>query len=167
MLSSLALTENLDSTQNNFLQAYEIASMELNANLIVLSACETGFGKFEQGEGIMSLARSFMYAGTPSLVVSLWSVNDQSTSIIMQDFYKNLIANMPKNEALRQAKLNYIQRATGVAAHPAFWSPFIQLGNEEAIVIQTKSSSIYWFIGIGSILILFLGITFFLKRKNN
>lgn len=165
MLSSLALTENNDSLENNFLQAYEIASMELHANLVVLSACETGFGKFEQGEGVMSLARSFMYAGVPSLVVSLWSVNDQSTAIIMQDFYKNLIKNMSKDEALRQAKLDYIQRANGVAAHPAFWSPFIQLGNSETITIQTKSNPIYWIIGVGSILILLLGFYIIQKRK--
>ena len=71
---------------------------------------------------------AFMYAGAPSLVVSLWSVNDQSTSEIMQIFYEHLSEGKNKAEALRQAKLDYLQNAKGLAAHPAFWSPFIQLG---------------------------------------
>ena len=91
--------------------AHEIYQLDLNADLVVLSACETGYGKFNQGEGVMSLARSFMYAGTPSLVVSLWQVNDQSTAIIMQLFYEKLEKGMPKDIALRQAKLEYLKNA--------------------------------------------------------
>jgi CHAT domain-containing protein len=90
ILSSLAFTENLDTVEDNYLQAYEISHLHLNADLVVLSACETGYGQFKQGEGVMSLARSFMYAGVPSLVVSLWQVNDHSTAIIMQYFYNYL-----------------------------------------------------------------------------
>ena len=68
----------------------QISKMKLNADLVVLSACETGYGQFEQGEGIISIARTFMYAGVPSLVVSLWQVNDVSTAKIMNSFYLNL-----------------------------------------------------------------------------
>ena len=104
----------------------------------------------------MSLARSFMYAGATSLVVSMWQVNDQSTSIIMQDFYKNLAKGMDKAEALRQAKLQYIRNvkdrpnATDIAAHPAFWAPFIQLGDSRPIKISTKGIGFnWWWIGGG------------------
>ncbi|MCP4442703.1 MAG: CHAT domain-containing protein [Aureispira sp.] len=140
ILSSLAFTENGDSVENNFLQAYEISKMELNAELVVLSACETGYGKFETGNGIASLARAFMYAGAPSLIVSLWQVNDQATSMIMQDLYKNLATGTNKAAALRQAKLDYIQNAKGIAGHPAFWSPFIQIGDSQPIEVAQKGS---------------------------
>jgi CHAT domain-containing protein len=80
VLSNLAFTEISDSIESNLLCAYEVAKMELNADLVILSACETGFGKFERGNGIASLARSFMYAGVPAMIVSLWQVNDYATS---------------------------------------------------------------------------------------
>lgn len=161
IFSSLAFTETGDSTENNFLHAYEISKMELNAQLVVLSACETGYGKIEQGNGVASLARSFMYAGVPSLIVSLWQVNDQSTSIIMQELYKNLDKGMSKAEALRQAKLYYMKGAAGVAAHPAFWSAFIQLGDHKAIVLDSDQK--WWLWGVlGLLLVVFVGI----KLKN-
>ena len=155
ILSSLAFTESLDTTEDNLLQAYEIAHLHLNADLVVLSACETGFGKFKEGEGVMSLARSFMYAGVPSLVVSMWQVNDKSTSSIMQLFYKNLARKMDKSEALRQAKLSYIASANGIAGHPAFWAPFIQLGNHHWIRLSRKGSWIWWAwtIGLGVLVV--------------
>jgi len=165
MLSSLAFTEISDSTQNNFLQAYEISKMELNADLVVLSACETGFGKFEIGNGIASLARSFMYAGVPALVVSLWQVNDDATSRIMQSFYQNLAEGMPKDKALRQAKLDYMQSVKGIAAHPAFWSPFILIGNTEAVTIAQKSSILPWAIGGGLLLFVLAGFLFSRRKK--
>jgi CHAT domain-containing protein len=157
ILSSLAFTENMDSVEDNFLQAYEIAHLKLNANLVVLSACETGYGKFEQGEGVLSLARSFMYAGVPSLVVSLWQVNDASTAIIMEAFYRNLSQGMTKDAALRQAKLDYIDQAEGLLAHPAFWSPFIQLGDKSSLKIAQKTAYIYWIGGLLISLCLVLG----------
>lgn len=164
LLSSLAFSENLDSIEDNFLEAHEISNLQLNNDLVVLSACETGYGKFEAGEGVMSLARSFMYAGVPSLVVSLWQVNDASTSRLMQSFYKNISNNMTKDEALRLAKLEYIETAPDIAAHPAFWSPFIQIGDSRAIKIKKTSGSLKWFIGFGVLLFL-IGTIYFLRKK--
>jgi CHAT domain-containing protein/Tfp pilus assembly protein PilF len=165
ILSSLAFTENGDSTQDNFLQAYEISQMQLNAQLVVLSACETGYGKFQQGEGVMSLARSFMYAGAPSLLVSLWQVNDASTSLVMQSFYKHLAKGMTKSAALRQAKLDYINAVKDpMVAHPAFWSPFILIGDESPVEIQRKGGGtlVWWGIGAGC-LVLVITIVFVLR----
>jgi len=96
---------------------------------VVLSACETGLGKIEQGEGIRSLGRNFMEAGAQATIISLWNVNDKSTALIMTDFYKQLKAGKPKDEALRQAKLNYLQRATQKNSHPYFWAAFIPAGD--------------------------------------
>lgn len=154
MLSSLVFSETLDSLEDDLLQAYEIAHLNINADLVVLSACETGYGKYEQGEGIMSLARSFMYAGSSSLVVSLWQVNDEATHMIITNFYKNLIKGMCKDEALRVAKLDFVNNVTDVSAHPAFWSAFIQIGNRKNIPAIQKYSFLQWFfIGSGAILL--------------
>ena len=164
MMSSLAFTENRDSTEDNFLHAYEISNMKLNANLVVLSACETGYGKFEQGEGVVSIARSFMYAGVPSLVVSLWQVNDVSTAKIMNSFYLNLSDGMNKATALRHAKLDYLKNTKGITGHPAFWSPFIQLGDSRPIYLKTRVSWLTW--GVGAIVFIFAGVYFLLRPHN-
>ncbi len=167
ILSSLVFTEDRDTTEDNFLQVDEIYQLDLAANLVVLSACETGYGKFQQGEGILSLARSFMYAGTPSLVVSLWQVNDRSTAIIMTDFYANLAEGLPKDEALRLAKLSYLDKSIGKAQHPAFWSAFVQLGDNRPIALPRKFNWLLWG-GIGSALVLLLsGGLWFLRSKKS
>lgn len=140
LLSALAFSENNDSIENNFLEAHEIAKLELNSDLLVLSACETGLGKFEQGNGVASLARSFMYAKVPALLVSLWQVNDLSTAYLMQAYYKNLADGQSKSKALQAAKLQYLSNAEGIAQHPAFWAAFIQLGADHPI----KLSAGFW-----------------------
>lgn len=142
ILSSLALTPTKDSLQDDFLQAYEIAQWDLNAELVVLSACETGYGRFEQGEGVMSLARAFLYARVPALLVSLWQVNDQSTAILMRFFYEALAEGLDKAAALREAKLRFLKNAKGRSGHPAYWAAFIQLGNSRAVELARPSS--FW-----------------------
>ena len=112
------------ATEDGLLSAYEIFNLKLNADLVVLSACETGLGKEIKGEGLMSLMRAFMYAGTPSVVVSLWNVNDESAADLMIRFYRNLKTGMSKSEALRQAQLETI-RDNGF---PFFWAPFVLVG---------------------------------------
>jgi CHAT domain-containing protein len=171
ILSSLAFTENGNLDEDNFLQAYEISEMQLNADLVVLSACETGYGKLAEGEGVLSLARSFMYAGAPALVVSLWQVNDASTGMIMQKFYQHLKAGEDKASALRKAKVDFIAAAkesNPMAAHPAFWAAFIQLGDDSPINIQPKQQwgqLIYWGIGLVALLLLLAGFRWRQKQK--
>lgn len=163
ILSSLAFSEDYQTIEDNFLQAYEVAQMPLQANLVVLSACETGYGKFQQGEGVISLARSFMYAGVPSVVVSLWQVNDQATAIIMRLFYQNLTKGMSKSMALRKAKLSYLEKFEGMAAHPALWSAFIQIGDSAAITLELRKQWYWW--GIGAIVVSFLIIIIIIGYK--
>ncbi len=159
-LSSLVFSENQDSLENNILQAYEIAKLQLNADLVVLSACQTGYGKFERGNGIASLARAFMYGGTPALVVSLWQVDDLATSKIMKEFYMNLAAGLNKPEAIRQAKLTYIKNASDLFAHPGYWSAFIQIGDRSPTIIHKKKNwQIIWLLVIlGVIVVTFITI---------
>lgn len=167
LLSSLAFTETNDPNSDDFLHAYEISQMELNADLVVLSACETGYGRFEEGNGIASLARAFMYAGVPALVVSLWQVNDDATAIIMTSFYNELSKGKGKADALQIAKLDYLNRAKGLGAHPAFWSPFILLGNEDPISLGASFVYWPWFLGLAILLLLGGSILLFRKRRKD
>lgn len=127
-LSSLILTQDNNSGEDGFLQATEIFNLDLNSDLVVLSACQTGLGKLVRGEGIVGLTRAFMYAGTPSVLVSSWSVSDISTATLMGEFYKNLIKNkLGKTEALRKAQLTLMSDEK--YAHPFYWAPFVLIGD--------------------------------------
>lgn len=127
-LSSLILTQNRKSAEDGFLRATEIFNLDLYSDLVVLSACQTGLGKLIRGEGIVGLTRAFMYAGTPSILVSLWSVSDISTANLMGEFYKNLIKNkLSKTEALRKAQLTLMSDEK--YAHPFYWAPFVLIGD--------------------------------------
>jgi CHAT domain-containing protein/Tfp pilus assembly protein PilF len=109
----------------------EIYNTKLNADLVVLSACETGLGKIASGEGVIGLTRALLYAGSKNIIVSLWQVSDESTKQLMVGFYKNLLNQKSKKKAgysdhLQKAKLKLINE--GTYAHPFFWSPFILIG---------------------------------------
>lgn len=166
--SSLAFTENSGNAEDDFVFAYELTQMPIETDLVVLSACETGYGKFRHGEGVASLARSFMYAGTPSLIMTLWEVNDHSTAEIMKLFYEGLHNGLDKPAALQAAKLKYLERSKGIASHPFFWSPFVNLGNTNPVNLHSKNYAFYWNlgIGIGAALLLLIGYFIFrAKRK--
>jgi CHAT domain-containing protein/Tfp pilus assembly protein PilF len=126
--SGLVLSQVEDSPEDGILRADEIAALDLNADLVVLSACQTGVGKMIRGEGMIGLSRSFIYAGAPAVVVSLWSVSDQSTSLLIQRFYENLVdENLSKAEALQQARISLLKDEQ--YAHPFFWAPFVLSGD--------------------------------------
>ncbi len=129
----LAFTEQKDSIDNELLYVRDIYNLSLNADLVVLSACETGIGELKRGEGIVSLARAFAYAGAKSMVTTLWSVNDKSTMQIMENFYRNLRKGQTKSYALWKAKQDYLEKAKGELAHPFFWSGFIPIGDMKAV----------------------------------
>ncbi|MGB0839361.1 MAG: CHAT domain-containing protein [Chitinophagales bacterium] len=128
--------------EDNLLHHYEIATLPIAAQLAVLSACETGVGKAIEGEGIMSLGRGFMYAGVPSVVMSLWKMNDLSTSELMPLFYENLSKGVRKDKALRQAKIDYLDNATMERAHPFYWAGFVGIG--DAHPLKRTNSPTNW-----------------------
>ncbi len=112
----------------------EIASLPLQADMAVLSACKTGLGKMNNNEGMISLGRSFFIAGCPSVVMSLWVVNDESTATIMTSFYEHLTKGEAKDEALRNAKLSYLAAQTNPAKKdPYYWAGFVVVGDNEAL----------------------------------
>jgi CHAT domain-containing protein/lipopolysaccharide biosynthesis regulator YciM len=106
----------------------EIYNLNLNANLVTLSACQTGLGKISKGEGVIGLSRALVYAGAKNLVVSFWSVADESTSQLMRSFYQQLIAENSSSftASLRNAKLEMITREQ--YASPYYWAPFVLIG---------------------------------------
>jgi len=100
-----------------------------NAEMIVLSACETGVGNYKRGEGVMSLARAFAYSGIPSTTMSLWSADDRATSTIMGNYYQHLSTGHPKPEALRLAKLDYLNGSIPKSNwQPFYWASFVLYG---------------------------------------
>ncbi len=128
-LSGLILAQDTASTEDNILFSGEIYNIKLNADLTVLSACETGLGKITKGEGIIGLTRALLYAGSKNIIVSLWQVSDESTNKLMVDFYKSFLNDKKiKNygKHLRNAKIKMIKEEK--FAHPFFWSPFILIG---------------------------------------
>jgi len=126
--SSLVLTLKNNSVEDGFLRATEIFNLKLNAELVVLSACQTGLGKLVRGEGMVGLTRAFMYAGAPAVMVSLWSVSDISTATLMREFYKNMLkGDLIKTDALRKAQLTVMKDEK--FAHPFYWAPFVLFGD--------------------------------------
>ena len=124
-LSGLVLTPG--PGDDGILRVSEVFNLKLGADLVVLSACDTGAGKRVTGEGLVGLTRAFFYAGTPSLVVSLWPVSEDSAPELMPDFYRRLNEKVDKGEALREAKLALI--GSQRFAHPFNWAPFVLVGD--------------------------------------
>ena len=156
--------DTADTTEDGYLNAYELYDMEIPADLVVLSACETGYGKLERGEGIMSLARAFAYAGCPSIVMSHWLVDDKSSAQLMDYLYRYLSEGLPKDEALRQAKLAYLETASVQKAHPFFWANFVLIGDAEPIV-ESPISRKGWLFTIAIGLLLLSAIYLYLRRR--
>jgi CHAT domain-containing protein len=114
---------------DGFLRTDEIFNLRLGAQLVMLSACETGLGREKRGEGVIGLTRAFLYAGAPSVGVSLWSVADRSTADLMSDFYKRLLAKQSPTPpaAMRAAQQQMI--AGKKYSAPFYWAPFVLVGD--------------------------------------
>lgn len=144
---------------DDYLSNNDLYNLNLNSELAVLSACETGSGQLARGEGVMSLARGFIHAGCPSIIMSLWSIDDCATSKIMVDFYNELYKGQTKTTALRKAKLKYIQEAKRANQHPYYWAAFVQIGNYDPIEISSWNSYFtYAFILLAFVFLIFLRI---------
>ncbi len=161
--SGLIFSRNQASDSSNYLTGYDLYALELKAQLAVLSACNTGDGVLKGREGVISLARSFAYAGCRSLVMSLWSVPDQTTSEIMVKFYENLKSGMPKDVALREAKLAHLASAEPSRLVPNVWAAMILTGDIEPLPLSIGGFS-RWIWGILAAFVLFFSFRFFQKK---
>ncbi|MFP2997075.1 CHAT domain-containing protein [Spongiivirga sp. MCCC 1A20706] len=141
--SYLAFSE--EDSKESLLYVNDLYATNINANLVTLSACETGLGKLQKGEGMISLSRAFFYAGASSIAHTLWKVNDNASSQIMEGFYKELANGKPKDEALRNAKLNFIDaNSDNNYSHPYYWAGFVISG--DTAPLTSKNRKWAWFI---------------------
>jgi len=116
----------------------------------------------QKGEGVMSLARGFLYAGCPSIVMTLWEVEDESGASIMNDFYRLISKGKGKNEALRLAKLEHIKHADPLKAHPHYWLGYVAVGNPDLLYFGKQA---YLVLAILAIVLLLVLDQVYRKRK--
>ena len=163
MYSRLVFSPNKqDSLHDDLLYIQELFNLEIPADMVVLSACNTGIGEVNPGEGMISLASGFFYAGARSLVMTLWTANDKSSAQVMDLFYEQLSISEPKGKALRNAKLSYLRQADGLFSHPYYWAHFVVNGNDQPLHLEKARYSYSWLV----ILVLaVLGLMYFSLRK--
>lgn len=163
---SKLLFADTDGTKESALLSYELSALDLEAWLVVLSACETGVGKLVDGEGVMSLAWGFMDAGAANVVMSLWATNDQSSRQLMTDFHTHLSEHSHVSRAMQYAKLAYLENPVDPVGHPYYWAGFITTGASE--VAGTSSAKSAWsrrLLWITLLLLAVLPIYFFVKKE--
>lgn len=124
--SAVVLTQDRNPDEDGFLEVSEISELDLDCDLVVLSACQTGRGRLLSGEGIVGLSRAFLYAGARTVVVSYWNVSDISTGHLMESFYRHLTAGRDNASALRATKLQMLKNKE--TRHPYYWASFVIIG---------------------------------------
>jgi CHAT domain-containing protein len=165
-LSRLLFQSNgIDSTDDGSLYVYEIFNLDISPKLVVLSACNTGFGRLSNGEGVLSLAHAFTYSGSPSTIMSHWQVDDQSTSELITLFFKHLANGESKSHSLRKAKLDYLEKASPNKKHPFFWSAFVLVGDDQPTTTK-NSFNIIALIGLAAIIGIIFLLRNYLKRSS-
>ncbi len=161
MHSTLIFSQKNDSPEDGLLKTYEIYGIPLKAKMVVLSSCNTGTGQLYSGEGILSLARGFIYSGSQSVIMSMWEIEDKSGTEIVKMFYQNLKKGESKSVALKNARIKFLKNADRLRSHPYFWSALVIYGDNMPLYHPHK-----WGLAISIVLILFLMIGFyFWKRK--
>ena len=148
MQSRLVFSAATDSTEDGFLHAYELYGMDIPARLAVLSACHTGTGQLAEGEGLLSLARAFAYAGCPSVVMNRWAAHDATTPWIMDRLYHYLAKGYAKADALRHAKLDFLGQASAHTQWPAYWGGWMLVGDTEPLVATSEDRNWLWLLGL-------------------
>ena len=163
-LSRLIFAKDISnaSEEDGSLYTYEIYNTSLNSNLAILTACETGKPSYQAGEGMISLAHAFNYAGSESILTSLWKIDERASAEIIELFYDNIKSGKPKDEALRLAKLDYIKTTDGRTLAPQFWAGLVLMGDTTPIDLSSNTNWLYWILAIG--VLIFLGL--FLKKRN-
>jgi CHAT domain-containing protein len=162
MLSTLIFSPETNTTfsDDRYLKTYEIYGIPLKAKMVVLSSCNTGSGLLHTGEGIMSLARGFIYSGSKSVVMSMWEIDDRSGTEIVKMFYKNLNEGDSKSMALRKARIKYLKKADQFRSLPYFWSALVIYGDNSPLFHWRKTVIITL-----SFIVIMIGILIYYFRK--
>lgn len=160
--SELLFNHENDSQNDGYLTVAEIYNLRLNASMVVLSACSSGFGKVQQGEGPISISRAFSYAGCPTVLMSLWKIPDEATRQIMTAFYEELRKGTAKDEALRLAQMKFLNETTDpLYQHPYFWASMVVMGDTKPMEEEQRWR--YWVLSGAMVICAF---SFFLWRKS-
>lgn len=138
-----------DTTGENRLLARELLPSTLHAELVVLSACESGRGELRRGEGMVGLSSAFLQAGARSVVGAQWRINDRQAAVLMDRFYAGLRQGLPKDEALRRAKLDYLAGQRSPYTHPFFWAAFVVEGDMSPLDLPKPVPAWAWAAGMG------------------
>lgn len=162
-LSRLVFAKSLDSTQmdDNYLYTYEIYNTNLSSNLAILTACETGKPTYQAGEGMISLAHAFNYAGSESILTSLWKIDEQSSAVIIKLFYKYIDKGWAKDVALQQAKLDYIASSEGRTLHPQYWAGLVLIGDVTPIELSSSPHLLFWML----LVVVLILVIYILRKK--
>lgn len=158
--SAVAFLEIKDTLANEYLYTRDLYAMHLPAEMVVLSACETGVGDFHSGEGVISLVHGFLHAGAKSVINTLWSVDDARTADLVVDFFRLLKKGERRDRALQVAKLNLLQQRPHDEVHPYYWAALVGVGAAEAVYAPMG----VW-MGLGGVLLLVFGYAFMFWRK--
>ena len=162
--SFLAFTSKTDD-EASVLYAKDLHAENLNGAFVILSACDTGMGKLQNGQGMQSLAQGFSYGGASSLLYSKWSVSDRYTADIMTLFYKHLREDLPKDQALREAKLEYLNTVEDPnLQHPFYWASFVFSGDNSPL--KEKPLLPRWLFALAALAIVTTGGIIIYKRIN-
>lgn len=148
--------------EDGVLHAYEIYPLQLKAELAVLTACESGKGAIRYGEGVMSLTHSFMFAGCPSVVMSLWKIAEKTSAEIITDFYRYLKKGHTKSDALRAAKLHFMKTHNGLQSNPFFSAGLSLIGSDQPLY---RSNKTYWIIALAALFGLAATAAIWLPKK--
>jgi len=160
MYSKMLFSQVKDSVEDGNLNTYEVYGVPLNAKMVILSSCNTGTGILHSGEGVLSLARGFVYSGSQSVVMSMWEIEDRSGADIVKSYYKYLKKGASKSNALRKARISYLKNADMLRSHPYFWAALVIYGNNDPLYYSDKLVLIS-----GSVILLIFGFLIVYYRK--
>jgi len=153
MYSKMIFNMEADTVEDGMLNTFEVYNIPVKSKMMFLSACNTGSGYLQSGEGVMSLARGFFYSGSPCVIMSLWEVDDRSGNDIVKDFYSNLKMGFSKSKSLKKARTKYLTDADQMRSHPYFWSTLVIMGNDDSVYFPFKR---YLLIAVLIIILYFL-----------
>jgi CHAT domain-containing protein len=162
-LSYIAMTAPADTIEDGCLYSYEITQMKLNAQLVVLSGCNTGYGIMRKNEGLISIARSFFYTGVRTVTYTLWPVADGTGALIISEFYKELRHRHRLDDALRNSKLKFLEEADPVKAHPFYWAGYVVVGKTDSVTLQKYNPLLKG--GLASLILILLSACLYKKLK--
>ncbi|MGD0341453.1 MAG: CHAT domain-containing tetratricopeptide repeat protein [Bacteroidales bacterium] len=138
MNSAMIFSQGNDLPEDGLLYTYEVYGIPMKAKMVVLSSCNTGNGILSSGEGILSLARGFLYSGCQSVVMSMWEIDDRSGTEVMKMFYDNLRQGKSKSQALKKSRTDYLGSASQLRSHPYFWASLVVYGENEPVYFRHR-----------------------------